>query len=350
MFYKVLGLMSGTSLDGLDLAYCEFEIKDDVWQYSIPKATTIPYNNELKEKILLSEHSAPEYLSYMDFYLGKYFGKQAYNFLKDNNLQVDFVSSHGQTIFHQPDKGFTTQIGNISALCSEAKTTVVGDFRSLDVALGGQGAPLVPIGDRLLFRDYDYCLNLGGFSNISYEDNSKRKAYDICPVNMVLNYLASMLGKSFDDRGMLARKGKINETLLNTLNTLPYYKDNVQKSLGKEWVKQNIFPILSNFPLRVEDLLATYTEHIAVQMAKHIKGSTLVTGGGAYNDFLIEKLRERTEQNIVIPDKTTIDFKEALIFAFLGVKRIRKEVNCLASVTGAKQDCCSGSVVCWNEI
>lgn len=350
MFYKVLGLMSGTSLDGLDLAYCEFEIKDNVWHYSIPVATTIPYSNELKEKILLTENSTPEYLSYMDFYLGKYFGKESYKFLKDNNLKVDFVSSHGQTIFHQPNKGFTTQIGNISALCSEVQTTVVGDFRSLDVALGGQGAPLVPIGDRLLFNDYDCCLNLGGFSNISYENNSKREAYDICPVNMVLNYLSSMLGKSFDDKGMMARNGKIDETLLNTLNTLPYYKNNVQKSLGKEWVKQNIFPLLENFPLRIEDLLATYTEHIAIQLSKHITGSTLLTGGGAYNDFLVEKLREKTKYQVIVPDKTTIDFKEALIFAFLGVKRMRKEVNCLASVTGAKQDCCSGLVVYWNKI
>ncbi len=350
MLYRVLGMMSGTSLDGLDLAYCEFNVEDNVWKYSIPKAKTIPYDNELREKILLCEGSSSEYISYMDFYLGKYFGEQAYSFLEENSLQADFVSSHGQTIFHQPEKGFTTQIGNISALCAEVKRTVVGDFRSLDVALGGQGAPLVPIGDSILFKDYDCCLNLGGFSNISFEEAGKRTAYDICPVNMVLNYLSSVLGKNYDDKGLLAQKGKVDELLLETLNTLPYYKEDVQKSLGKEWVKKNIFPLLANFPLDIEDLLATYVEHIATQLAKHIKGTTLLTGGGAYNDFLVRKLREKTKHKIVIPDKTTIDFKEALIFAFLGVKRMRNETNCLSSVTGAKQDSCSGLVVYWNKI
>ncbi|MDO5760111.1 MAG: anhydro-N-acetylmuramic acid kinase [Bacteroidota bacterium] len=349
MFYRVLGMMSGTSLDGLDLAYCEFEIKGTTWSYTIPVAKMISYNNELREKIIACENAPAEYLSYMDFYLGKYFGKEAYKFLCEENLQVDFIASHGQTIFHQPSKGYTTQIGNISSLCAEAKQTVVGDFRALDVALGGQGAPLVPLGDRILFKEYSSCLNLGGFSNISFEMEDKRIAYDICPVNMVINYLANFGGMIFDDKGSMARQGKINIELLNTLNSLPYYAKDEKKSLGKEWVKSQIFPILENSPLNYKDLLATYTEHISMQMAKHIKGKCLLSGGGAYNDFLVERLREKTETEIIIPDKKTIDFKEALIFAFLGVKRVRKEINCLASVTRAKQDSCSGNIAYWKN-
>lgn len=341
--------MSGTSLDGLDLAYCEFEVNEKEWKYSIPKAKTIPYDNELKEKILACENSSAEYLSYMDYYLGRYFGKEAYNFLQEENLQVDFVASHGQTIFHQPNNGYTTQIGNINSLCVNVRQTVIGDFRALDVALQGQGAPLVPIGDRILFNEYDSCLNLGGFSNISFECADKRIAYDICPVNMVLNYLANQVGMLFDNKGYLASKGKVDITLLNTLNSIPYYKKEERKSLGKEWVRKNIFPLLEYNYLTTEDLLATYTEHIATQIAKHIKGKCLITGGGAYNDFLIEKIKEKTDSEICIPDKKTIDFKEALIFALLGVKRIRKEINCLASVTGAIKDSCTGSVVYWKE-
>lgn len=342
-------MMSGTSLDGLDLAYCEFEVNEQEWKYSIPKATTIPYNNELREKIIACENASAEYLSYMDFYLGRYFGKEAYDFLQKENLQVDFVASHGQTIFHQPNNGYTTQIGNINSLCANVKTTVIGDFRALDVALQGQGAPLVPIGDRILFKEYDSCLNIGGFSNISFDYEGKRIAYDICPVNMVLNYLANQVGMLFDNKGCLASRGKVDMSLLDTLNSIPYYKNKEQKSLGKEWVRKNIFPLLEYTHLSIEDLLATYTEHISTQIAKHIKGKCLISGGGAYNDFLIKKIQEKTNNEICLPDKTTIDFKEALIFALLGVKRVRKEINCLASVTGAIHDSCTGNIVYWNE-
>ena len=339
--------MSGTSLDGLDLAYCEFEIKNKQWSYSIEKAQTIDYDNTLRKKILACENSSAEYLSYTDFYLGKFFGKQAFKFLKENNLQVDFVVSHGQTIFHQPDKGYTTQIGNINSLCAEVKQTVIGDFRSLDVALGGQGAPLVSIGDKILFKEYDSCLNLGGFSNISFESNGKRIAYDICPVNMVLNHLANSVDLPFDNKGILASQGNIDLNLLNSLNSILYYKNEEKKSLGKEWVKSNIFPILEYYTFDVKDILATYTEHITLQIAKHIKGKCLLSGGGAYNDFLVKKLQEKTGNSIYLPDKLTIDFKEALIFSFLGVKRWRKEINCLSSVTGARQDSCTGNIVYW---
>lgn len=349
MFYRVLGLMSGTSLDGLDMAYCEFEYKDNKWHYQIKQAQTIEYSQEIKDMILSCETSNGEYLCKTSAFLGHFFGKQAYNFLEKNNLEVDFVSSHGQTIFHQPYNNFTTQIGEINSLASEVKHKVVGDFRSLDVALGGQGAPLVPIGDRLLFASYDYCLNLGGFSNISFEKNNKRLAYDVCPVNMVLNYLSNKKNLPYDKDGLLAKQGKIDRNLLSQLNNLAYYKDKIRKSLGKEWVKDNVFPLLEESTITIEDKIATYTQHIVEQLNNNIKGDTLITGGGAYNTFLIDELRAKTKHKITIPDKKTIDFKEALIFAFLGVLRIREETNCLATVTGAKKDSCSGVVVQWNN-
>lgn len=342
--------MSGTSLDGLDIAYCEFELKEGKWHYQIKQAETISYSSDIVQMLLSCENSSGETLSFADYYVGRLFGQYAREFLDRHNLSVDFIASHGQTIFHQPGKGFTTQIGNISALSVESRCTVVGDFRAMDVALGGQGAPLVPIGDEILFGEYPCCLNLGGFSNISYNENSKRIAYDICPVNIVMNHLANMLGKPYDKDGEIAKKGKVDDTLLSTLNSIPYYANHTKASLGKEWVNQYVFPLVDYSYLSVEDIMATYLEHVTIQIANNLKGDTLLTGGGAHNAYLVEKLREKTNYKIIVPDNLIIDFKEALIFAFLGLKRMRGEVNCLASVTGAKQDSCSGLVAVWNNV
>lgn len=347
MFYRVLGLMSGTSLDGLDIAYCEFNEEKGEWSYSIPKAETIAYEEDFKRKIISMENASANELARFSVELGHFFGKKAKEFLDANSLQVDFVSSHGQTIFHRPDLHYTTQIGDLSALCSEVKHTTIGDFRSMDVALGGQGAPLVPIGDEILFSDYENCLNLGGFSNISLKKQSKRIAYDICPVNIVLNHLCEKLSLPFDDGGQIAASGKVDENLLKQLNALPYYKKKTNKSLGKEWVVENIFPLLEKANLETKDLLATFTEHIAIQLSKNITGRTLLTGGGVYNRFLVEKLKNYVSYTIEIPQKTIIDYKEAMIFAFLGVLRTRKQVNCLSSVTGASKDNCGGVIVQW---
>ena len=347
MFYRVLGLMSGTSLDGLDVAYCEFNEKKGEWSYSIKKAQTFAYDSEFKKKIRSMENATANEFAKFSVELGHFFGKKAKEFLDANSLDVDFVSSHGQTIFHRPDLHYTTQIGDLSALCSEVKCTTIGDFRSMDVALGGQGAPLVPIGDEILFSAYENCLNLGGFSNISLKKQGKRIAYDICPVNIVLNHLCEKISLPFDDGGQIAASGKVDENLLNQLNALPYYKKKKNNSLGKEWVVENIFPLLENSDLEVKELLATYTEHIAIQLSKNLTGKTLLTGGGAYNRFLLEKLKKYTSYTIDVPEKTIIDYKEAMIFAFLGVLRIRKEANCLASVTGASMDNCGGVIVQW---
>ena len=347
MFYRVLGLMSGTSLDGLDVAYCEFNEKKGSWTYEIKKATTYAYDEDFKEKIRSMEECSGREFAKFSVELGHFFGKKAREFLDEHSLDVDFVCSHGQTIFHRPDLHYTTQIGDLSALCSEVKVNVIGDFRSMDVALGGQGAPLVPIGDEILFSSYENCLNLGGFSNISMKKQGKRIAYDICPVNIVLNHLSQKLSMPFDKGGQTAAKGKVDESLLKQLNDLPYYKKKTNKSLGKEWVVENVFPLLEKSALSVEDLLATYTEHIAYQLSKNISGKTLLTGGGAYNTFLVERLKNLTPHTIEQPEKTIIDYKEAMIFAFLGVLRQRGEVNCLSSVTGAQKDNCSGVIVQW---
>jgi anhydro-N-acetylmuramic acid kinase len=344
MHYKVIGLMSGTSLDGLDIACCNFDLKDGQWQWSICEAETIEYDNATRQRILDCETCNAESFACNNVWLGHLFGKMTTDFIARHNIKPSFISSHGQTIFHQPERKFTSQIADINAISAQTKCSVVGNFRALDVALGGQGAPLVPIGDRLLFSNYPYCLNLGGFANISFEQNGNRLAYDIVPVNLVLNYLANKLNLPYDRDGLMAAKGRINESLLDRLNALPFYKHTKAKSLGKEWVKTNVFPLFDEFNLSVEDLLATFTEHVAVQLSANIKGDCLVTGGGAYNTHLINRMRKKTKYSLTIPDSKIINYKEALIFAFLGVLRWIGKINILSSVTGAEEDSCSGEI------
>lgn len=348
--YNVIGLMSGTSLDGLDIAFCRFTVDKNKWDYEIVKAETKAYSEEWKRKLLSLEKA--DALAFQEIHtdFGFYCGRLVSDFIIKHGIKVDFVSSHGHTVFHQPDKRITVQAGSGSAIAAACKMPVVCDFRSLDVALGGQGAPLVPIGDRLLFAGFDYCLNLGGFANISYEHESKRIAYDICPVNIVMNVICQKSGKPYDDKGAIARSGMVSPFLLNEFNQLSFYKIPVHspKSLGKEWVITNIDPILDQFEIQENDLLRTFCEHIAVQISKTVaskkSGTLLITGGGTYNDFLIERIKELVPLEVVIPDSETIEFKEALIFAFLGVLRFRNEVNCLKSVTGARQDNCGGAI------
>jgi anhydro-N-acetylmuramic acid kinase len=337
--------MSGTSLDGLDIACCEFEKQDGKWLWSICNAETIEYEAETRQRILDCEHCDSETFAYNSVWLGHLFGKLTSDFIKRHSIEPNFISSHGQTIFHQPNKQFTTQIADINAIAAETKCSVIGNFRSLDVALGGQGAPLVPIGDRLLFAEFPFCVNLGGFGNISFEQNGKRIAYDICPVNMVLNLLVQDLDLPYDNNGLLASKGTINHLLLDKLNSLPFYTESKAKSLGKEWVISNILPLLEQSESNTEDLLATFCEHISTQIASHIKGKALITGGGAYNSFLISRIKNKTPHQIYIPSSQIVNYKEALIFAFLGVLRYRGEINVLSSMTGATSDSCSGETV-----
>ena len=341
--------MSGTSLDGLDIAYCEFEEQSGNWSYKIIEAETVPYSEEFRKRVIAIENASAVEFSLFDVELGHYFGRLTREFIDKHSLTPDFVCSHGQTIFHQPDKGYTTQIGNIAAICSQVRMKTIGDFRTLDVMLGGQGAPLVPIGDLLLFADYTNCLNIGGFSNISHKQEGGITAFDICPVNIVLNHLCGKIGLPFDKDGEIAANSAVDNKLVEKLNALPYYESKkTGKSLGKEWVLSNVFPLLECSGLSIESQIASYTLHAAEQISRNIlPGRTLVSGGGAYNTHLLNLIRHFSQSEITIADKITTDYKEAMIFAFLGVLRERKQVNCLASVTGAKQSSCGGSVVQW---
>ncbi len=348
--YNVIGVMSGTSLDGVDIAFCRFAFEENKWTYEIVSGETIAYPTYWKEKLLSLEKTDAITFQQTHVDYGAYLGRLVVDFIKKNDVNPDFVSSHGHTIFHQPEKKLTVQIGAGSAIAAECGLPVVCDFRSLDVALGGQGAPLVPVGDKLLFSEFDYCLNLGGFANVSYQHNNERIAYDICPVNIVMNEVCRSLGKEYDGDGELARDGAIQATLLNELNEISFYQlpFDSPKSLGKEWVIKNINPLVAKYDFPEKDILRTFCEHIAIQVAKVLnnksKGSLLVTGGGVYNIFLMEIVKKYVIHQITIPAKNTIEFKEALIFAFLGVLRLRNEVNCLKSVTGAIRDNVGGAI------
>ncbi|MBL0065735.1 MAG: anhydro-N-acetylmuramic acid kinase [Bacteroidetes bacterium] len=342
--YKVVGIMSGTSLDGVDLAYCEFAF-DKQWTYKLLEAETVPYTSEWKNILSTLPASKAEKFVAVHSELGKYFGKLSKDFCRRNNLQPDFIASHGHTIFHQPSAGFTSQIGDGAALSVESGFPVICDFRAADVALGGQGAPLVPIGDKLLFHEYEYCLNLGGIANISFEQNAKRIAFDICGCNLVLNALAGRVGKEYDTGGEMAAKGKVRKDLLDKVNQSKYFEKSFPKSLGREDLETDIFPVFDRPEIPVEDLLATFCEHIAMQIGKCLgAGNVLITGGGAQNDFLIERIKSFSPAKVIIPDSKLVNFKEALIFAFLGVLRMKKEINCLSSVTGASRDNCGGTI------
>lgn len=337
--------MSGTSLDGLDIAYCEFS-KTNKWSFKIIECTTIDYNKEWKKRLKDCMHSSESELEKLDIDLGIFWGQEIDEFITQKNLEVDFISSHGHTVFHQPNKGITVQIGNANEISKITKRTVISDFRTLDVQKGGQGAPLVPNGDLLLFSDYDYCLNLGGISNISFDnDLGNRKAFDISPCNLVLNYYANQKGFEYDNDGDLAKSGKLNTELFEKLNQIEYYQKQSPKSLGKEDIENVFIPLMESYSIPLEDKLRTFVEHIGFQISKELKsGKTLITGGGTYNSFLIEKIEEHSKSVIVIGDSTLISFKEALIFAFLGVLKHRNEINILKSYTGAKEDSSSGKI------
>lgn len=343
--YTIIGVMSGTSLDGIDLAAVEFDT-NNAKRFNIIAATTIPYSADWKKKLQKSSSlSAYDFLKLHKEY-GSYIGTLINQFLKSTALNVDYIASHGHTVFHEPQHSFNFQLGDGAFIASTTGITTISDFRTLDIAMGGQGAPLVPIGDELLFGEYDYCLNIGGIANISFKQHEKRIAYDICPANMILNNIAQQAGYEYDNKGMMASKGQINNELLKQLNQCDYYRQSYPKSLGREWVEQTFFPLLSFYELSVENLLCTVCEHIAIQIGKNIPsfGTLLITGGGAYNDFLISRIQAHTSATVVIPEPTIIDYKEALIFAFLGLLRIKHQPNTLSSVTGAKINVCSGIV------
>lgn len=339
--------MSGTSLDGLDIALCEF-FWEDKWHYNILFAETQSYNDEFRTSLKHAKNYHARDFMRLDNEVGKYFGMLVNNFLDQHYIDknsITAIASHGQTIFHQPDQGFTTQIGSGAQIAAITGITTICDFRSLDVALGGQGAPLVPIGDELLFGEYDYCINLGGIANISFRENSMRKSFDIGFANMASNYLSEKLGKPYDENGLIASLGNFDQNLFDQLNSLDYFETHPPKSLGKEYFDQTYIKTLNNTTINTEDQLNTFGKHLAFQISKHLKnGTCLVTGGGSYNHFWMEEIRTRSSAEIITPSSMVINFKEALIFAFLGLLRLEKQNNTLQSVTGAKKDSIGGCI------
>ena len=346
--YNVIGVMSGTSLDGVDLAHIKFS-KNNNWSFEILETETVPYSDEWMLILKSAVNFSRTELSQVDIDYTSQLAQIINDFITNNNIQnIDAICSHGHTILHKPNLGYTLQIGNLPIISKLVKQNVVCDFRIQDVELGGQGAPLVPIGDKLLFSEYDYCLNLGGFSNISFDVNGDRIAFDISPVNTVLNFYAYSLGFDYDDKGKLAKSGVLHAELFKKLNDLEFYSSIYPKSLGIEFVNEVILPLIELFEIPTNDKIRTFVEHIAFQVSKVITtngASLLITGGGVYNNFLVDRIKLYLPNNkIVIPNEKTIEFKEALIFAFLGVLKLRGEINVLSSVTGANQNHSSGNI------
>lgn len=336
-----IGLMSGTSVDGLDVCCATFDKKDGKWSFTIDCARGFEYPLQLKRALVadVQNMSALEFVAFHSAY-GRFLGERVNDFMAEFGVRPDIIASHGSTVFHQPDKKIMFQIGDGAAIAAVTGLPTVSDFRRLDIMLGGQGAPLVPIGDNLLFGDYDYCLNIGGFSNISYLQGDKRIAFDVSPVNYVINRFCRQIGLEMDRDGEIASKGAVDEALLEKLDGLDYYSRPYPKSLGREWVEKNVFPLLDSCGLELADLLATYYEHCARQLARVTTPgkSLLVTGGGAYNKFLIERMTALGGCRIIVPEPAVIEYKEALIFAFLGVLYMLNLPSCLSSVTGASKD------------
>lgn len=346
--YRIIGLMSGTSCDGVDLADCIFTLLNGKWNYQIAAARAFAYDTNWATRLITAPELGAREFCTLDVEYGHFLGKLVRRYLNETGVVADAVASHGHTIFHDPAKGMTVQIGSGASLCAASGTTVVCDFRTLDVALGGQGAPLVPIGDAVLFGDYEYALNLGGFSNCSFDLGGARIAFDICPVNIILNELARRMGHEYDDMGRLAAGGSVLQPLLMALNDIPYYKAPHPKSLSREWLETEFIPLLDHRDESDRDKLRTMVEHIAVQIGVHLQAKqgarVLVSGGGTHNDFLIQRMRANSDAVFVIPDETIVDYKEALVFAFLGLMRLRGEINTLNSVTGASANSSGGAV------
>ncbi|MGV6862468.1 MAG: anhydro-N-acetylmuramic acid kinase [Putridiphycobacter sp.] len=346
--FVVIGLMSGTSLDGIDVCAVTFTAEKDNWKFNLLATQTFQYTKDISKRLSNATQLSAEALIELDLELGKIYGNLIHNFIQDNQLKPDFIGSHGHTVFHQPEKGFTLQIGNGQEIANSTQLPVYGDFRSKDVSLGGQGAPLVPIGDQLLFGEYDACFNFGGIANVSFQEKNQRIAFDVCPFNMPLNNLANQLNTNYDKGGEIAKSGVLDLELLEQLNQLNYYQLSHPKSLGIEWYQQQFQPLLEQSSIGIPDKLHTVSVHIARQISQIINtlegDKILLTGGGTYNTFIVDLIKNHTSKTIVIPNKTLIDFKEALIFAFLAVLKHTNQINVLKSVTGASKNTSSGQL------
>jgi anhydro-N-acetylmuramic acid kinase len=350
--YKVIGIMSGTSLDGVDLACCSFQKNEQRWEYKIDCAETIPYSTTWKKKLENAHTLAAESLLILDVDYGKYLGEISSSFISKNKIKsVDFISSHGHTIFHQPKKSLTFQAGNGMNIHAVTNLPVIYNFRNLDVMLGGEGAPLVPAGDAFLFSEYDICLNLGGIANLSVDIKGKRIAYDICFCNMGLNYLMADVKKEFDAGGARAASGEIDHKMLAALTKVYADLRKERPSLGREIFEKKIIPILNRSKSSLQDKLRTLVESAAIEIAFAFQSkktpTVLCTGGGVFNSFLMARLLDHcgNKATLIMPEDEVVKFKEAIVFAFLGVLRVRDEVNCLKSVTHASRDNSGGALI-----
>lgn len=342
---EVIGVMSGSSLDGIDVARCTFRHADGRWHYTIEEALTVPYPEAMRERLLHAADAGALELARLHRDIGRLIGEAC---LQLRHRRADLIASHGHTVFHQPGEGLTTQVGCGARIAAITGLPVVCDLRTKDVALGGQGAPLVPLGERLLFPGSEAFLNLGGIGNIAVHRGGRSTGYDIGPCNQALDVLAREAGVPYDAEGRIARSGSVHEGLLAALDALDFYRLTPPRSLGREWFDAAMRPLITDPRIPLPDRLRTATEHIARQLAKAISSAgtstVLVTGGGAHNTFLIERTEASTKARLERPDGGLIDHKEALIFALLGLLRHRGEANALASVTGASRDSIGGAL------
>lgn len=346
--------MSGTSLDGIDLACCVLVYDKKKWNYHLVASKTYRYSNSWRKKLQDASKLTGEELIELDIAYGNFLGNLCKKFISEKNIDgIELIASHGHTVFHQPQRGFTMQLGNGHSIKAKVKCPVVCDFRQLDIALGGEGAPLVPIGDQHLFSEFDVCLNLGGIANLSYERRGKRKAFDVCFANVGLNELSNQIGKPYDKDGSLASKGRVNESWLNRLRNVYNSIPESKPSLSRELFESKFKSIINSPEVSIEDRLRSFCESILIEIKMALpkptkrKSKILVTGGGALNDELMRLLKNGFKEHyqVVVPHSQIINFKEAIIFAFLGVLRIRNETNVLRSVTGASRDSCSGVLI-----
>ncbi len=353
--------MSGSSIDGLDIVFVHLIESAGKWHCEMKVADCIPYNKKWENRLRNAAYlSALDYAQLHADY-GHFLADAIDEFVDKNDIhmQMDLISSHGHTVFHRPEKKMTAQIGEASAIAAKMNVAVVSDLRNFDIALGGQGAPLVPLGEKLLFPEYKLFLNIGGIANVSFHDDENVTGYDICPANAILNTLSQKEGLAFDEGGKLAASGEVCKELLQELNAQTYYKEMPPKSLSNEFGIEMLFPIIEKHQLAPADSLRTYIEHIVMQLEKSIEQllkdknpltndfNLLATGGGAFNDFLIKRMREVLQNygvEVVVPEKEIVEFKEAMIVALLGALRWRENNTTLPSVTGASRASIGGAL------
>jgi anhydro-N-acetylmuramic acid kinase len=348
--------MSGSSMDGLDLVFAELLEERGQWSFEIIAADCYPYSQDwiTKLKAATTLNSLDYQLLHAEF--GHHLGSEVNRFIEEKQLhfKVGLIASHGHTTFHLPAKKMTAQLGDGAALAAVTALPVVSDLRALDVAFGGQGAPIVPIGEKLLFPQYSLFLNIGGIANISFNNKGKYIAFDVCPANRVLNMLAALKGKEYDEQGTWAASGQVHQPLLEQMNALDYYQQSYPKSLANSFGTDEVFPLIRSYGLEVADALRTYVEHIVYQVKNAVQqqdteseGRLLVTGGGAFNTFLVQRLQDELKKHrieVVVPSEDIVKYKEALVMALIGVLRWRQEYNVLSSVTGAQRDSIGGAV------